>query len=233
MGLFSKIREKIEDGCIWVDSKIREIKYKIEDWIGNSGPYNGNTIPDRVNIEKELNKFKKAIGEEASNLERQRIDAILKGFNVFIENIEENFPMLVDTMNTKKKQIVESLHGTITNYVNVHVSENNKKFEHILKMNPGDEKENKTREYMDIVLDNARSSLNKKLEKGMDELYEALSERLNHSLEEKEELLNRELELYANLKLQRDAGEVNEQSLKEQYQYACELEKCITATLEE
>ena len=55
-------------------------------------------------------------------------------FDAFAEDLEEYFPEFAEVVRARKKEAQRELNGTIIDYVQVHVSENDPEFQKVLEM---------------------------------------------------------------------------------------------------
>lgn len=204
------LRDAFRAAKQWVEDRIEDIK----NYFGGSSSYSGSSVAERVDVEKEISKFKDDFSEKAASLEDERLQDVMGAFDQFVESLWDSYPSLIDEIKKRQGELSGTLKGTITQYLEKHMSENNAGFREVLAMEPGSEKREKVGEKMDEILSKADRSFDRKLKKAMKKLHSELGERLRGELSEKERELEEETSAYEGLVREAETGAIDLERLE-------------------
>lgn len=224
------IKEETEIALIKASVKIDEMKDSISDFFGGSKSYR-DTMPEKVDVEKELAKYRENLQEKAGVVEKAKIKEVTAAFDTFISKIKSVYPEIVATLQTKKEKVIKNVSGTIMNDISKSVSENDEEFKAVLEMQPGREKTKKMRAQMDKNLERAEKKFDQKLKKQMKKLNDEVETRLKDELAQKEQTLQKETFIYEDLEKQSVDGEIDVEHFLDELEFATEIKLCLEQVL--
>lgn len=224
------IKEEAEIALIKASVKIDEMKDSISDFFGGSNSYR-DTMPEKVDVEKELAKYRENLQEKAGVVEKAKIKEVTAAFDTFISKIKSVYPEIVATLQTKKEKVIKNVSGTIMNDISKSVSENDEEFKAVLEMQPGREKTKKMRAQMDKNLERAEKKFDQKLKKQMKKLNDEVETRLKDELAQKEQTLQKETFIYEDLEKQSEDGEIDAEHFLDELEFATEIKLCLEQVL--
>lgn len=193
--------------------------------------YDSNSVDSRKGVEQALADFRSEISEKAEAAEETSIYSALSKFDEFVEVLEESFPELVSLVRTRQSETEDLLRHTIINYVQEHISENDPYFQSILKMEPGHEKKEKLANQMQQIIDDAQNYFGSQLKKHIELLNDELNVRLNQKIEAQERVLKereRKYQLYSD---QQTSKTLDIQKVEEECVPLAEAAACIQELL--
>lgn len=218
-------KEKLDQAVSFVTAKISEA-------MSQKGSYGGNTTKEIIDVEKELNNFKRQINPLAEEAEKAAVAEAMEHFDAFSEDLQESFPELVEVVSQRKKEAEQDLTGTIMSYVSEHVSANDEGFLAVLKMKQGDEKKDRIQRRIKTIIKSAEREFREKLKKKLKNLSDELNERLNEKIKSEEEALRSITDKYSELEKQASADVIDFEKLEEEAAPIIEASACIRNLLE-
>lgn len=195
--------------------------------------YDSHSVESRVDVEKELANFRSSIEKKAREAEEKRIMDAMEQFDDFARTLRKRFPELVDLVTQQQAEARSALQGTIINYVQEHVSENNPEFEAVLKMQLGREKADALGKRMNETIEKAESVFRRKLRWKLKLLNMDLEKRLEHKIESEEQLLSETTKRYEELERQTNEETLDLDKLETECTPVIEAATCIQHLLEQ
>ncbi len=242
MGFFSRIRNKVSSFVSSAKEKISDAVCSLKNVVSSAvdrvkgqlskQQYDSGSTQSRVDVEKVLADFKSDLHKEAKKAERKSITEVMNHFDAFSEDLEEYFPEFTEMVRARKKKAQQKLEGTIIDYVQVHVSENDPDFQMVLEMKPGPAKQRELEQYMKDIVREAQSEFNRKLKKQIKKLNEELYVRLDKKISSEEEMLSSIAKKYKDLEQQTSDESLDLETLEKELRPSIEAASCIQQLLE-
>ncbi len=193
--------------------------------------YDSNSVESRTGVEQALADFRSDISGQAREAEEASITSAMSRFDELADALEDTFPELVDLVRLRQSETEDMLTDTIMNYVQEHISENDRKFQEILKMDPGDEKKKKMSERMQSIIDDAQDYFGQQLKQQIGLLNDELDVRLNQKINAQEQMLKDTEKRYRLLSGQQSDETLDIQKLEEECVPITEAAACIQVIL--
>ena len=214
MGFFSWLRDRIEDIKDFFSS------------LGRRSSYTGS-VPEAVDVAKELNNFKRKLSKQVAILEQQRIEEVVDEFDQYIRENTFKFPELAKEVERRKTTVSEKLDGMMMNYINKRLSTNDSAFRKALEMQPGKEKKVCLANYTEKFITKAEEKFWEQLQSEMNQLYDDVSRKIRTYLEEQTSKLEVKERHYITLRNQVESGQLNLQELEDACIPAADAERCL------
>lgn len=231
MGLFSWLGEKISDGFEWVSEKISNAVDWVKDKLGKK-KYDENAVEDHVDVDAVLAGFRDKIKNDVEDLEAKCMESVSLLFADLKNITKERFPDLVEIVENEQKKAENDLKGTVMKYVKEHLSKNDAKFLRILKMNPGQEKDDELDKETEVVLNDAEREFNTKLKKYTEHILEEFTYRLNNRISDQEAQMNKRIVELEKLRKEIEIGQIDIDALKDRTKPLMESSQCIIQILD-
>ena len=227
MGLFSAfysishwIKKKTKDAIARLMNKLAEKKY------------DETSVTDHVDVDAVLAEVRISINDDVIKTEKKCMNTISDLFGDLIKKTNKKFPDLVEIIKYEQERAENELKGTIMKYVKEHLSENNSRFLKVLKMNPGQSKNDALNDAVEKVLMKAEKEFNLKLKQYAEDLLKEFKDRLNSRILEQERYMNYRIDELERLQEEAEKGKVDIDALKDQYTPMMESAECIIQLLE-
>lgn len=224
MGFFSWIADRVSSVIDWVKDKL-----------GGSS-YSGSTVQERVDVEEVLSEFKEDLGKKAHELEEKCIDKAKKEFQEFSDKFKRQYPSSSEELDKRRRILLSELKGTITDYAQSHISENDPEFQKTLKMRPGKEKKETLENEINSIVISAEGTFYQKLQQAMGELHDEFERRLMADLKQKEDALEKQTKKYEDLEKEMEGTEestVKLEAHENRQRVLEEVDACLDTILSE
>ena len=231
MFIFDILSDVVENVVDFAKEKVEQAVEWVKDKLGNSS-YDSSSVSDQIDVDKVLSEFRESIQGDIDLKEEESMNNLDTLFIDLKKKTQARFSDLVIIINEKQKEAKKELNGTVMQYIKEHLSKNDEKFVTVLKMKPGQAKQDALDVEAERIFSEADAFFCNKLKGYIEEIQREFTTRLETRLKDQECQLEEYIIRLEKMQEQTDKGDVNVDEIINDNTPMMESAECIKMILE-